>query len=124
MPSGFSSGPVLWDPVGATLRSRPSGGHGHFLGEGIDSVLASTFQDFEILVINDGSTDPATLETLRSLEGRDRVRVVHQENQGLAAARNKGAALGRGKYVIALDADDRVAPTYLEKCVWVLEHYP
>jgi glycosyltransferase involved in cell wall biosynthesis len=103
----------------------PCFNYGSYLPEALDSVLASTLQDFEILVINDGSTDPGTLEVLAAVESRDpRVRVVHQQNQGLAAARNKGAALGRGKYVISLDADDRIAPTYLEKTVWVLEHHP
>jgi glycosyltransferase involved in cell wall biosynthesis len=49
---------------------------------------------------------------------------VHQENQGLAAARNKGTALALGKYVVSLDADDRISPTYLEKTAWVLENQP
>jgi glycosyltransferase involved in cell wall biosynthesis len=103
----------------------PCFNYGRYLPEAIDSVLASTLQDFEILVIDDGSTDPHTLEVFASIEGRDpRIRVVQQQNQGLAAARNKGAALGRGKYIISLDADDRIAPTYLEKTVWVLEHHP
>jgi glycosyltransferase involved in cell wall biosynthesis len=103
----------------------PCFNYGRFLPEAVESVLASTFQDFEILVINDGSTDPPTLDALAAIEGRDpRIRVVHQENQGLAAARNKGAALARGKYVVSLDADDRLDPTYLEKTVWVLEHHP
>jgi glycosyltransferase involved in cell wall biosynthesis len=103
----------------------PCYNYGQYVEEALASVLASTFQDFEILVIDDGSTDPHTLEVLTALEGRDpRLRVVHQENEGLAAARNKGAALGRGKYVISLDADDRIGPTYLEKTVWVLENHP
>ena len=103
----------------------PCYNYGQYVEEALASVLASTFQDFEILVINDGSTDPHTLEVLAGLEDRDpRLRVMHQENQGLAAARNKGAALGRGKYVISLDADDRIGPTYLEKTLWVLENHP
>lgn len=106
----------------------PCYNYGRYLQEAIDSVLASTFQDFEILVINDGSTDPETLSVLAALESKApagaRLRVIHQQNQGLAAARNKGAALALGKYVISLDADDRIAPTYLEKTVWVLEHHP
>ncbi len=103
----------------------PCYNYGRYLPEAVESVLASTFQDFEILVINDGSTDPDTLEALAAIERRDpRIRVVHQPNQGLAAARNKGAALAQGKYVVSLDADDRIAPTYLEKAAWVLEHHP
>ena len=105
----------------------PCYNYGIYLREAVASALASTLQDFEILIINDGSTDPETLEVLEELERRPpdpRVRVVHQPNQGLAAARNKGAALGLGKYVVSLDADDRLTPTYLEKAAWVLEHHP
>ncbi len=106
----------------------PCYNYGRFLREAIDSVLASTFQDFEIIVVNDGSTEPETLAVLEDLERNPpagaRLRVVHQENQGLAAARNKGAALGLGKYVVSLDADDRIDPTYLEKVAWVLENQP
>jgi glycosyltransferase involved in cell wall biosynthesis/SAM-dependent methyltransferase len=106
----------------------PCYNYGRFVREAIDSVLASTFQDFEIIVVNDGSTELATLAVLAELEQSPppgvRFRVVHQENQGLAATRNKGAALGRGKYVVSLDADDRMGPSYLEKTLGVLEHHP
>jgi glycosyltransferase involved in cell wall biosynthesis/SAM-dependent methyltransferase len=106
----------------------PCYNYGRFVREAIESVLASTFQDFEIIVVNDGSTDRQTLEVLAELEKAPppgvRLRVVHQQNQGLAAARNKGAALAQGKYVLSLDADDRIGPTYLEKAVWVLENHP
>ncbi|HYM13659.1 MAG TPA: glycosyltransferase, partial [Bryobacterales bacterium] len=104
----------------------PCYNYGRFVREAIDSVLASTFQDFEIIVVNDGSTDPHTLAVLAELEKSPdrRLRIVHQSNQGLAAARNTGAALALGKYVVSLDADDRIDPTYLEKTVWVLERHP
>ncbi|MBI3664815.1 MAG: glycosyltransferase [Acidobacteria bacterium] len=106
----------------------PCHNYGRFLRECIASIAASTFQDFEIIVVNDGSTDPDTLAVLAELEQSPppgiRFRVVHQENQGLAAARNKGSALALGKYVVSLDADDRIEPTYLEKALWALEHNP
>ena len=105
----------------------PCFNYGRFVREAISSVLASSFQDFEIIVVNDGSTEAETLAVLTELERHPpdpRVRVAHQSNQGLAAARNKGAALARGKYVVSLDADDRIAPTYLEKALWVLEQHP
>ena len=105
----------------------PCYNYGRFVREAVDSVLASTFRDFEIIVVNDGSTEPETLAVLNELENHPpagvRFQVVNQPNQGLAASRNKGAALARGKYVISLDADDRIAPTYLEKAVWVLENH-
>ena len=106
----------------------PCYNYGRFLPEAIQSVLGSTFQDLEILVINDGSTDPETLGVLDNLRQAPpagaRLRVLDQPNQGLAAARNKGAALARGKYVLSLDADDHIAATYLEKAVWTLERQP
>ena len=121
------SGLLGWPPDRPLVTvGIPCYNYGRYVLEAVDSVLASTFQDFEVLVINDGSTDPDTLRVLHSLEDRypgGRVRVVHQQNQGLAGSRNKGAALARGKYVVSLDADDRLAPTYLEKTLGVLERH-
>src|SRR3972149_928654 len=88
-----------------------------FIGETAESVFRQTFWDFEWLIINDGSTQPGSLESLRQLEARDsRVRVIHQANRGLAATRNRGFAEARTEYVVPLDADDLLEPTYLEKC--------
>ncbi len=84
---------------------------GEFLPEAVDSVLAQTFQDFEILVVDDGSTDAHTLEVLRNFR-RPRTTVFRTENRGLHA---------RGRYVCALDADDRLLPRFLEKTVALLE---
>jgi glycosyltransferase involved in cell wall biosynthesis len=97
--------------------------YGRYLNEAIESVLASTLQDIEIIVVNDGSTDPYTIEVLTTLE-KPRTRVIHQTNKGASAARNHGIHHAKSKYIFTLDADDKIAPTMLEKCVAVLESKP
>lgn len=96
---------------------------GGYLDEAVDSVLGQTFQDFEIVVVNDGSTDPATRELLADYR-RPRTRVLTTPHRGLAAARNLAIADARGEYLCALDADDRLVPTYLEKAVRILDGDP
>ena len=98
----------------------PCYNYGRFLREAVESVVAQTFQRFEILVINDGSTDELTRRVLDEL-CYAKTRVIHQKNQGLAETRNNGAVLATGKYICYLDADDSIEPTYLEKALSVLE---
>jgi hypothetical protein len=92
------------------------------LATAIDTILAQTFSDFELIAINNGSTD----RTAAVLDGvRDpRVRVIHQDDMGLAAALNRGIALARGQYVARQDHDDWAKPTRLEKQVAFLEAHP
>ncbi len=96
---------------------------GRFLDEAVDSVLAQTYQDFDILIVDDGSTDSETVELLKSYQ-KPKTRIVRVENRGLPGARNEGIRQTSGKYVCTLDADDRLAPTYLEKSVAVLDTRP
>ena len=78
----------------------------HFLGDAIDSVLAQDYAPIEIVVVNDGSTDDTA-----AVAGRyTSVRLVRQENRGLAEARNTGLAHSRGELLVFLDADDRLLP--------------
>ncbi|MEO0456087.1 MAG: glycosyltransferase family A protein [Cyanobacteria bacterium P01_A01_bin.114] len=93
-----------------------------FLPQTLDSVLAQTFADFEVWVVNDGSTDP-TAEWVSSLTDR-RVRLINQANQGCAIARNTGLLAACGQYVAFLDADDLWKPTKLEKQVQLLDSRP
>lgn len=96
---------------------------GQYLDEAVNSVLSQTFQDFEILVVDDGSTDPATAALLADYR-RPRTRVIRAPHAGLAAARNLAIANTTGAYLCALDADDRLEPTYFEKAAPVLDADP
>lgn len=91
------------------------------IAETIRSVLAQTWTDREILVIDDGSTD-GSAEVVKSFG--DRVRYHAFENGGVAKSRNRGIALSRGRYIALLDHDDLWAPTKLAKQVAVLEARP
>jgi glycosyltransferase involved in cell wall biosynthesis len=90
-----------------------------FVTEAIDSVLAQTFQDLEILVVDDGSKDE-TREVLAKKYG-DSIRYLYKENGGVSKARNYGIEQASGKYIAFLDADDLWMPEKLEKQVALLE---
>jgi glycosyltransferase involved in cell wall biosynthesis len=97
---------------------------GQYIDEAVDSVLAQTYQDFEILIVNDGSTDPATNARLGAyVRPRTRVFAI-PENRGLPGARNLAIAHAQGRYLCALDADDRLDPRYFERAVPILDRRP
>ncbi len=92
----------------------PCFNYGRFLDQAVESVLAQSFQDFEIVIVDDGSTDPATQALVDDYQ-RPKTTVLRTANQGAGAARNAGIRASGGKYVVSLDADDRLHPRYLEK---------
>ncbi|MBX0331704.1 glycosyltransferase [Pontibacter sp. HSC-14F20] len=95
-----------------------------YLREAVDSILHQTFPDFELLIINDGSTD-GTLAILDQLSEDERVRVLHNDgNQGLTYTRNRGLASSRGAYIAMLDSDDVAHPQRLAKQVAFLNANP
>jgi glycosyltransferase involved in cell wall biosynthesis len=96
---------------------------GAWINDALQSVLEQTFQDFEIVVVDDGSTDAATVRKLRTLN-IPQVRLLESVNQGLPAARNHAAAHARGDLFCALDADDRLAPAWFEKGTMLLDSRP
>ena len=97
---------------------------GGFIDEALDSLAAQTVQDFEVIVVDDGSTDAATREVLDGLR-RPRTRLLRSaDNRGPGAARNLGLAEARGELLCALDADDRLSPRYLEATLAALEAEP
>src|SRR5688572_24151049 len=92
----------------------PAYNRANWLPYTVRSVLAQTMPDFELIVVDDGSTD-TTRELIGSFAQNDpRVRYVYQENQGRSVARNNGAALAQGDYIGVLDSDDEYLPTTLE----------
>jgi glycosyltransferase involved in cell wall biosynthesis len=93
------------------------------LAEAIRSVLAQTRQDFELIVVDDGSSDD-TATIAAGFADDERVRVYSQENAGPSAARNRGIALAQGKYVSMLDSDDLWFPDYLAEMGGALEKDP
>lgn len=101
----------------------PCYNQGQYLDEAVDSVLAQSYRDFEIVIVNDGSTDEFTCRLLAGYT-RPQARVVATANQGLAAARNTGIGEALGEYILPLDADDRIGPDYLARAVGVLEENP
>lgn len=98
----------------------PCYNQGFFLQEAVDSVLEQTYQDFEIIIINDGSTDVATVKLLENYKP-PKTTVVHTDNHGLASARNNGINIAKGKYILPLDSDDKIGKNYLQKAVEKLE---
>lgn len=88
----------------------------------LQSVLAQTYTDYEVIVVDDGSTD-ASLQEAEQMQS-DKIRVLHQENQGVAVARNTGIENAAGEYIAFLDADDKWNPSYLEEIDKIVQKYP
>jgi glycosyltransferase involved in cell wall biosynthesis/GT2 family glycosyltransferase len=96
---------------------------GSCVRDAVASVRAQTLTSWELIVWDDGSTDPATVDALDSLGGPGIV-VIRASNQGVIGARNAAIERSRGRYVCCLDPDDVLQPTYLEKAVVFLEQHP
>jgi len=92
----------------------------HFLGETIESVCEQSYKNYEIIVINDGSTDDTATVAGKFCD----VKLIEQKNMGLAAARNTGLRESKGEFVVFLDSDDRLLPNALETGVNALRKYP
>lgn len=99
----------------------PSYNYAHLIQETLESAFAQTYTDYEIIVVDDGSADN-TRDVLQPYLGR--ITYHYQNNQGLAAARNTGTRLARGKYITYLDADDIWLPDNLRIKHEILSRYP
>ena len=88
-----------------------------YLSETLDSVLAQSYPNWEGVIVNDGSTDKTDEVAGCYCKKDPRFKYVKQENKGLSSARNTGIARSSGEYILPLDSDDIIAPTYLEKIV-------
>lgn len=99
----------------------PCYNHGEYIEEAVESVLGQTYQDIEIIIVNDGSTDELT-NRLLSGYARPGTTVLTIPHQGLANARNAGIKESRGEYILPLDADDKIGGRYAEEAVRILDN--
>jgi glycosyltransferase involved in cell wall biosynthesis len=103
-----------------------------YIERAIQSVLSQTFQEFELIVVDDGSTDDSSAQlsvisyqlSVDAPEIYKKVRVIQQQNQGVSTARNNGVKLAKYDYIAFLDADDSWEPTYLEEMKGLIAAYP
>lgn len=93
-----------------------------YIRRAIDSVLAQTVQNFELIVVNDGSTDGS--ETIVGEYSDSRIRLINQKNQGVSVARNSGVGAAKAELVAFLDADDEWLPEFLENILILRKKYP
>jgi GT2 family glycosyltransferase len=98
--------------------------HGHLLGSMLDSVDRSRFRDFEVVIVDDGSTDGSGEAARLWMEAHEKIPALlvrHTVNGGLGAARNTALAFARGRYCLVLDADNEIYPRCLEELVQALD---
>lgn len=101
----------------------PNYNHGEFLPEAVASVSSMKRDHVEIIVVDDGSTDELTRSEIKRIESSG-VRMIRQENKGLAAARNAGISASKAEYIFPLDADDRARPAPILRAIEVLDARP
>jgi len=101
----------------------PAYAHALYIAQAIESVIAQSFKDWELIIINDGSPDN-TAEVVTPFLSDPRISYIDQQNQGQAAARNRGLALARGEYARFLDDDDLLPNDALEWSVAYLQEHP
>lgn len=100
----------------------PTYNHAHYLPQAVGSVVAQTFSAWELIIVDDGSTDDSAAVAAELAEPR--IRTVSQANQGLSAARNMGIRHAQGAYLAFLDADDAWEANFLARCLQVLQGDP
>lgn len=98
---------------------------GFYLKDSVQSIIGQTYNNFNIIIIDDASTDHITKSVLKSLDEDYAIQVVYlNSNQGTAYSRNKGISLTNSPYILTLDANDKFAVSFLEKAVSVLDKNP
>lgn len=95
-----------------------------YVAKAIESVLSQTFDDYELIIMDDGSTDESFDIAYKTVEGHENYRIYRQPNAGVSTARNNAVALSHGDYICFLDADDWWASTFLEKMDRLINEYP
>jgi glycosyltransferase involved in cell wall biosynthesis len=102
----------------------PCHNYGRDVGRAIRSVLRQSYGDFELIVIDDGSTDDSWDEIQEAAKEDPRIKILRQENRGVSHARNRAIAMGSGEFIACLDADDAMATDFLKVLVQALERAP
>jgi len=97
----------------------PCYNHGKFLLEAVENLDPKPNDLYEVTIVNDGSTEKETLEVFKQLEEKS-FNIIHQENKGLASARNLAIENSTREYILPLDADNIVTAAYLEKAISIL----
>ncbi|MEM3828271.1 MAG: glycosyltransferase family 2 protein [Conexivisphaerales archaeon] len=90
----------------------PTYNYGHYLAEAIESALAQNYQNIEVIVVDDGSTD-----NTRDVASKYDVQYVFQENKGVSVAKNNGVKISKGDFFVCLDADDKIHPNFVSKMI-------
>lgn len=95
-----------------------------YVAKAIQSVLAQTFMDYELVIVDDGSKDDSAEIAAQAIGGKENCRLIRQENAGVSMARNNGVAASHGDYLCFLDADDWWEPAFLEEMSKLIEEFP
>lgn len=95
-----------------------------YVEKAIQSVLSQTYGVFELIVVDDGSSDSSFEIAQRAIGEDSRCRIIHQDNAGVSAARNRGASESSGDYICFLDGDDWWDPMFLDRMLWLTREYP
>ena len=96
---------------------------GKTLPETIDSIKETKYKKYEIIIVNDGSTDQESIDVLKQYENDEKIRIINIKNKGLANARNVGAEAAKGEFVAFIDADDKIDKTFYPKAINILHQY-
>jgi glycosyltransferase involved in cell wall biosynthesis len=99
----------------------PVHNYGKMFHKSIESVFNSTYKNFELIIVNDGSTDEYVLNKLNSLSNHPNIKIINQENGGPANARNNGIKNSNGVYILPLDSDDMISSEYIQTCVNIIK---
>lgn len=95
-----------------------------YVGKAIQSVLSQTFTDYELIIVDDGSSDKSADIASQTIESQGNCRLIKQDNAGVSMARNNGVAASHGEYLCFLDADDWWEPTFLKEMSKLIEEFP
>ena len=88
-----------------------------FLDKCVSSILAQTYNDFELILVDDGSPDNCSQICDKYAQSDSRIKVIHKKNSGVSSARNLGISVARGTYIWFVDSDDYIEPFHFSDCL-------